>query len=245
MRFVDPYALRLKTPRETLIFAVRQHAGNKPIQEDAFLNFNDECFVLADGVGSLPNADVASKFAAETAVWGYKLIRQHRYYWLDKKLFMKRIFRSTNMAVWQKRREVGFEEGLATKLMVCMVGPKTFWLGYTGDSGAWIIRDGAQEKLTGELSPFEGKQKGILGMKRLGLSSEYVSGQFKTGNILLLATGGCANYLAPSDLQAGSAASGDTEGTLGAASEALIQAALRNGSEEDMTVVMIKRVKTV
>lgn len=244
MRFVDPYALRLKTPKETLIFAVRQNIGKKAVQEDYFLNFNDECFVLAEGVGSIPHGDVASKLAAETALWGYKHIRQHRYYWLDKKLFMKRIFRSTNMTVWQKRREKGFEDGLATTLFVCMIGDKTYWLGYAGESSAWLIREGVQSKLTRDVSPYDGKQKGILGLKRLGLASEYASGQFKIGDVLILASAGCGSYVTPSDLQAAGASSGDTVETLMSASQSLIDAAMRNGSEENMTAAIIKRIAT-
>lgn len=242
MRLADPYALRLRTPRESLVFAASQRQGGKDTQEDYFLNFNDECFVLADGVGIMPHGEVAAKLASETAVWGYKHIRQHRYYWLDKKLFMKRIFRTTNMTLWQKRRENGFEDGLATTLAVAIIGAKTYWLGYSGDSVAWLFRGSEIKKLTREQESFERVPRGILGVKRLGLIPEYVSGEFKSGDVLVLASDGCAGYLTPQDLVTSVLLAGSDTGQAIHAVNSLLDAAETNGSVENMTAVVIKRV---
>src|SRR3989344_826626 len=245
MRFADPYALRIKPPRETLIFAACQRRGERETQEDYFLNFNDECFVLADGVGTLPHGEVAAKLASETAIWAYKHIRQHRYYWLDKKLFMKRIFRSTNLTIWQKQREVDFREGLKTTLMVVIVGEKTYWLGNAGDSSAWLFHDGVMKKLTKDKDRSVGEPKrGVLGDRRLGLIPEFVSGPFKRNETLVLATDGCANYLTPSDLDTSVERSGSTIEEATNAVTALITSAEANGSEANMTAVIIKRVAT-
>jgi len=244
MRLADPYALRLKAPRESLVFAASSRQGTRERQEDFFLNFNDECFVLADGVGSLPHGDVAARLASETAIWGYKHIRQHRYYWLDKKLFMKRIFRTTNMTIWQKRREQGFEQGLATTLMVAIIGPKSFWLGHAGDSAAWHIRGSTIKKLTREIDVFEKTPHGILGIKRLGLVPNYASGEFRKGDVLVMASDGCGNYLTPQDILMSVLIAGSDTGSATNAVTALLDASETNGSVENMTAVMIKRVDT-
>ena len=242
MRLADPYTLRMQRPREILVFAAAESIGSRETQEDFFLNFNDECFALADGVGSMPNGEYAAKFACETAIWGYKHIRQHRFYWLDKKLFMRRIFRSTNMMIWQKRREYEFQEGLATTLMVSMIGSKNYWLGTAGDSTAWLVSGGKLEKLTKEPNPYDPDLKKLLGMKRLGLIPEYYTGPFRTDDVLILATDGCANYVTPGDIHSSVSLAGDTTEDMNMAVSTLIRCAETNGSKENMTAIMIKRV---
>ncbi len=244
MRFPDPYALRNESPKETVLFAASQLTGQQELQEDYFLNFNDECFVLADGVSSLPHGETAAKFACETAVWAYKHIRQHRYYWLDKKLFMKRIFRSTNLAIWQKHREEGFTDGLATTLLVLMVGPKHYWLGSAGDSSAWLSRGGDIRKLTRDKPAFQAIPGQALGIRRLGLVPEFVTGTFSHGDVLLLATDGAGDYITGSDIQASVSRTGSTTDGVTDAVVSLLTAAHTNGSEENMTAVIVKRVVT-
>ncbi len=242
MRLVDPYAVRLKTSRETILFAASQRVGGHDPQEDYFLNFNDECFVLADGIGGLPQGDVAAKFACETAIWAFKHVRQHRYYWLDKKLFMKRIFRTTNMAIWQKKREAGFEAGIMTNLMVCIVGAKQYWLGLAGEGSAWLIQTGSMKKLTPEASSFPDSRPQVLGEKRLGLVPLYQTGTLAPGDVCIMASAGCGNYLAPTDLEISATVTGNSIDDVTRAVTSLLDAASANGSKEDMTAVIIKRV---
>lgn len=244
MRLPNPYALRREPTRESLVFAASQRPGNCTTQEDFFMNFNDECFVLADGVGTMPHGDVAARLACETAIWGYKHIRQHRYYWLDKKLFMKRIFRSTNLSVWQKRREHGFEAGLETTLTVCMIGSKTYWLGYAGETCVWLQSSGSITKLTRDSDPFETEKRTTLGVMRLGLIPDYVTGPLSDDDVLLITSLGCGNYLTPSDIQSGMGLAGDSVEDATRAVESVLASAERNGSTENMTAVIIKRVAT-
>lgn len=242
MRLPDPYALRLKVPRETVIFAAGQTPGNKRVQEDYFLHFNDECFVMADGAGFLPHGDVAAKFACETAIWAFKHIRQHRYYWMDKKLFMKRIFRSTNLAVWQKRREAEFADGLATSLMVLIVGAKQYWLGSAGDSSAWLLHRGVIRKLTPDYGEFRDTAADLLGTKRLGLVPRFWTGEFAPGDTIILASAGCANYIMPTDLQTCAASVGNAADSADASVAVLLEASETNGSTDNMTAVLVKRI---
>lgn len=242
MRLVDPYTLRYQQPKDSIIFAASQLQGTQDHQEDYFLNFNDECFVITDGVGYIPNGQTAAKLAAETAIWGYKHIRQTRFYRQDKKLFMKRIFRSTNLTVWQKRRENGFEEGLATTLLVLMVGAKNFWLSNAGDSSAWLYKNETITKLTREDIDPLGKLTKFLGMKRLGLIPSFTSGQFDVDDVLLLTSDGVANYLLEKDMREHLAHCGTTNDSLIKATEAIVHAAQKNGSNENMTAMIVKRI---
>lgn len=242
MRFPDAYSIKRQIPRETIIFSAGQLTGKQEIQEDYFLNFNDECFVLADGVGGLPHGEIAAKLACETAIWGYKHIRQHPYYWTDKKLFMKRIFRSTNLAVWQKRREKGFEAGLATTLLVLMVGANNYWIGHAGNSSAWLYRKGKIQKLTQDDTDTQGTLTRAVGFARLGMTPQFVSGVFKADDILLLTTDGAGDYLTEVDMKKYFVACTDSIETATSAVTGVLARAFENGSDENMSAVMIKRV---
>lgn len=242
MRLANPYLVRLQEPKETIVFAAAQDMGESGVQQDYFLNFNDECFVLADGVSSYPLSEAASKLACETAVWGYKHIRQHKFYFQDKKRFMKRIFRSTNLAVWQKQKEVGFEQGIATTLLVVMIGAKHYWIGHAGDTSAWYVHEGSAHKLTIDHVSSKGVLEKAVGFKRLGLFPDFTTGEFPVGDMMLLMTDGIEKYLIPSDISQIL-----TRPVLSIADAqqktlALISAAKQQGSKSNMTVVLIARV---
>lgn len=244
MKFVDPLAFKARQSRESVVFAGSQLQGARPNQEDFFVNFNDECFVVADGVGGLPHGDVAARLGAETAVWAYKHVRERPFYWADKKLFLKRIFRSSNIAVWQKRREYGFEAGLASTLAVAIVGTQNIWVGTVGDSGILLYRDGLIDVLTPADLDETGKLTNALGLKRFGLVPHIAVEKFLPRDILLIATDGVLNFVNEDQLRSTFEVSGDTSDSLSTAVMHLLKAAQENGSRDNMTACMIKKIRT-
>lgn len=244
MKFVDPLAFKTRQPREGIVFAGGQLQGGRPSQEDFFVNFNDECFVVADGVGGLPHGDVAARLGAETAIWGYKHVRERPFYWADKKLFLKRIFRSSNLAVWQKRREYGFEAGLASTLTVAIVGVQNIWVGSVGDSGILLYRDGLIDFLTPTDLDETGRLTNALGLKRLGLVPHIAVEKFIPRDVLLLATDGVLNFVSEDQLRATFEVSGDTTDSVSTAVLHLLKTAQENGSTDNMTVCMVKKIRT-
>ncbi len=242
MKFADPLALKHRKPSQGVLFAGSQTQGARPSQEDFFSNFNDECIVVADGVGGLPHGDVAAKLATETAIWGYKHIRERPFYWADKKLFLKRIFRSSNMALWQKRKEQGFEAGSATTLSVAIIGTHALWVGSVGDSGILMYRDGLIDILT----PYDldeiGRLTNALGLERFGLVPHIAVERFIPRDILLLATDGVLNYVSEEQLRGAFEIAGDTTDSLTTAVVRLLKLAEENGSGDNMTACMIKKI---
>lgn len=243
MKFVDPLALKHRRPTQGVLFAGSQVIGGRQSQEDFFSNFNDECVVVADGVGGLPHGDVAAKLASETAIWGYKHIRQRPFYWADKKLFLKRIFRSSNLAVWQKRKEYGFESGLATTLSVAIIGTQNIWVGSVGDSGILLYREGLIDLLTPYDLDETGRLTNALGLQRLGLVPHIAVEKFIPGDILLLATDGVLNFVSEDQLRATFEVAGDTADSLTTAVIHLLKRAGENGSDDNMTACMIKKIR--
>ncbi|MBU1327141.1 protein phosphatase 2C domain-containing protein [Patescibacteria group bacterium] len=245
MTIADPRIQKRSQPKETVIFAAGQLQGQRDLQEDRFLNFSDECFVIADGVGGMPHGEVAATIACETAIWGYKHIRQRRCYWLNKKQFMHRIFRSTNLAVWQKHRETGFGDGLASTLLVLIVGAETLWIGSAGDSNAFFFRNGMVQKLTHEDVDAVGNLTKALGLKRLGLMPQFIREDFFVHDVILLATDGVSDYVTTNDLMMIMSSAGSTAETVKSAVDSLIQIAEENGSKDNMTACLIKRASVV
>lgn len=178
-----------------LIFAASQLQGERETQEDYFINFNDECFVVCDGIGGLPHGEVASQLAGDTAVWAYRLVRQRHTYWKDRKLLLSRIFRTTNMTVWQKQREVGYVEGMGTTMLVCIIIDRHFYIGSVGDSSAYLVRDGVMTKLTREDIDASGQLTKAVGTTRYGLVPGIVTGDLISGDTIVLVTDGVGNVM--------------------------------------------------
>ncbi len=105
-------------------------------------HFSDECFVIADAGDSPSHAGAIARYTAETAVWGYKLIRQRNFYWSDKQLLLKRIFRSVNIALWQKRRDPEYKQ-IMVSLAVIILGKEKCWIGWIGTNNIVIVRNAA------------------------------------------------------------------------------------------------------
>lgn len=242
MQMSDPYAIRIEEPKDQVVAASFLDCVGTSLQTNVASYFLDECFVLADGNASPGHGDIAARQAADTAIWAYKHIRQHRYYWLDKKLFMKRVFRSTNMAVWQKQREKGCEAGLMTTLSVLMIGPRHYWLGNAGNTSAWLFHEGAVEKITREADVFSGVPKKILGQKRLGLVPDYYTGVLHTGDLILLLNAAIADYVTAEDVRTIFFSSSNTKESLEQALASASRAAALHGTTGSMSAVLVRKV---
>lgn len=237
----DALLLQRRLPQVSAIFAASQLQGSRDTQEDYFVNFNDECFVVCDGVGGMPHGEIASSLAGDTAVWAYKLVRRRKTYWSHKLLFLSRIFRTTNITLWQKQREEGFEGGMATTMLVCIVINRNFYIGSVGDSSAFLVHEGNMDKLTTEDIDASGRLTKAVGTTRYGLTPSIVTGELSVGDILMLATDGVAavcNTPAVVTLldQAGQSAS-----DLSDAAVDILGLCEKHGVTDNMTVCLIKR----
>jgi serine/threonine protein phosphatase PrpC len=184
----DPHAFDIRLANYKHIYAISTFNSKDKIHNIATLNFQDECFVIAEGNGDNKLSEFAAKFAAETAIWGYKEIRTKKFYWNDKKKFMERIFRSVNNSLWQKHRETGYESGLHSTLSVLMIGTYSMWIGVVGDNAIYrihqdeIILESNQEK---NLNHTE-----ILGKDRYGTTNKFFSQNFEYDDIVIMLNSG-------------------------------------------------------
>lgn len=238
----DDLFLHKRQPQTSLIFAASQLQGTRETQEDYFVNFNDECFVVCDGVGGLPHGEVASQLAGDTAVWAYKLVRQRHAYWKDRKLFLKRIFRTTNITLWQKQREENFMDGMATTMLVAIIIDHRYYIGNVGDSSAFLVHDGVMTKLTTADVDEAGRLTKCMGTTRYGLEPAVIVGDLLPGDYLLLVTDGvgreidtdkCMTYFTQVEQEAIQ---------LSDAAVAMLHSCQDQGVTDNMTVCLVKRI---
>lgn len=237
----DALLLQKRPPQATVIFAASQLQGSRDTQEDYFVNWNDECFVVCDGVGGLPHGEVAAKLAADTAVWAYKHVRQRHSYWKDRKLFLKRIFRTTNITLWQKQREEGFTDGMATTMMVAIVIDRNFYLGWVGDSSAYLLRDGNMAKLTTEDVDEGGRLTKAMGTTRYGLVPRVSAGEMLIGDSIILMTDGLSRAMDTDKCVKLVKEAGQGAPQLSDVAVNMLGCAQDQGATDNMTVVLIKR----
>lgn len=237
----DTLFLHQRPPQASIIFAASQLQGNRETQEDYFVNYNDECFVVCDGVGGLPHGEVASQLAGDTAAWAYRLVRQRHTYWKDRKLFLKRIFRTTNITLWQKQREEGFEDGMATTMLVCIIIDRHYYIGNAGDSSAFLVRNGIMTKLTTEDSDASGRLTKSVGTNRYGLAPSIVTGDFLVGDCMMLVTDGVARVMDTDKCMELLKEVGQSASKLSDVAVNMLMLAQDQGATDNMTVCLIKR----
>ena len=224
------------------IIAHSQLVGAQSDQEDTILQFNAECIAIADGVSAMPHGKVASTFVSDTAVWCYKHVRQRPYYWEDKSKLLKRIFKTSNLALWQKRKEAEFAGGLASTLSVIILGIKKFWIGTVGDSRSFLIREGLIEELIPPEDQSSIRIPMALGFERSGIVPRITSDVLLSGDVLILATDGVSDVITEEDLRLAYDVIGQTQESCMQAVLHILTQANDHGSRDNMSVCVIRKL---
>ena len=243
MKFQDPLYSHAPIKGETVIFA-----GNNIVEDvvkttSNFVHHNNECFVVSDGDANMHHASLAASFVSETAIWGYKLVRQRPYYWADKHLLLKRIFRSTNLAIWQKRREPGIEEGLTASLGIVIVSNTKAWIGSVGDIPIYLYRESLIDEITPLDIATDGTMTNMLGIKRLGLVPHIAIENFIVGDCFVIASPSVSEYIDEEELRATLEMTGDTEQSVAAALVHILGVAKEHGSNKSLSACIIKKIR--
>jgi serine/threonine protein phosphatase PrpC len=222
---------RAQKPKDVILFAGKN-----------FVHSQDECFVIADGYPGLPHAQEAEQLTRETALWAYTVVRQRPYYWKEKLKFLKRMFRSTNLTLWQKRRDPGFDAGLASALSVLIVIEDYFWFGSAGNCNSYLFRDGLIDILTKRDVDSEGMLTKAVGFARKQLIPAMHSEKLLEGDIILLLSDSIANYVSEDDMRGILEGVGVTTESLTNAIDKLIDTAKSAGSLDSASACMVKRI---
>jgi serine/threonine protein phosphatase PrpC len=242
MRLADPLALKARGTATGII-----SAGTTVWREDSFAYtasaaFRDECIVVTDGIVTTPHAAIAAQLAADTALWGYKHIRRRPFYWTNKDLLVRRIFRSVNMTLWQKHKESLFASGVFSSMAVAIISAQKVWIGTTGTCRVLLYREGLIDVLTSPDVDDDGHITSALGMRRLGLVPQMSIETLVPGDMLLLLTDSVFQTLSEDQIRAACEVSGDTVDSLTTAVVHVVSTAHEIDATKSMTAYGVKKI---
>ncbi|MFY9568115.1 MAG: Stp1/IreP family PP2C-type Ser/Thr phosphatase [Acetivibrionales bacterium] len=208
-------------------------------------------FVIADGLGGHNCGEIASRMAVE-------YIRDDfgdggGFDCEDAGGRLEELFRRVNAAVYEKSLGSAEVSGMGTTLTMAVIAGSSLTAAHVGDSRLYLIRNGAISQLTedhsyigelvrkGTLTKEEAEnhpRKNVI-TRAIGsspdLEVDIISQQIEADDIYILCTDGLTNMVSESEI-ADIAAGSEPEH----ACAKLIEAANRQGGEDNITVIVIK-----
>jgi len=157
----------------------------------AYGNVETDFFSLVHGT-VFTTAPTAAKLAVDTSLWGYEQIRRRKYYFLDRKKLLKRILRTTNIALFQKQKESNFKLGAYVEGVLCNIGTRAAWIGCIGKGSMYELRTNGERRLLGYINEEQHNELDALGRERYNWSSQESNIPFEKGDLLILAAGDAA-----------------------------------------------------
>ena len=245
---MDSYAPGV--PAASLKVAVGQHTepGVKPVNQDfhglcvpgePLLGAKGIAIALADGISSSNVSHIASETAVASFLEDYYCTPET---WSVKKSAQKVLSAANAWLHSQSRQRHGQDQdrGYVCTLTVMVLKATTAHILHIGDARIYRLRDGALEQLTEDHRVWVAHDKSYLG-RALGLSPhleiDYHTQPVELGDVFLLATDGVYEHLTEQDYRDAVAAHPDT---LDDAARALVRLALERGSDDNLTMQIVR-----
>ncbi len=210
-------------------------------------------FVIADGMGGHNSGEVASQTSVDFISNAISKAAQKFVDGTDILQTVKNLIIEANQVVYDKSVEIPENHGMGTTLILAVIIGKIMYIGHVGDSRLYLVRDDEIKRITTDHSYIEELVKtGSLTRKEaekhpgrniitraLGCSAElevdtYVC-EVETGDYYVLCTDGLTNMLDEEEIKKTVAGSEPSE-----ACEQLVAGAIRNGGDDNITVIVIK-----
>jgi serine/threonine protein phosphatase PrpC len=205
--------------------------------------------LLADGVGGQGFGEVASKLAVETAL---RVFRDADPTTTDNQLLW-RMFNAANLAVYDAGMAHGGSDRMATTLTAAMFRRNEVAIGHVGDSRAYLIRQGTIKQLTSDHTYVAMQVKMSLISKQDAMNSElrglltrsiganptvqvdYSRAVLRSGDIVVQCSDGLHGSVTENEIK-------DYVSRMppAAACEQLSQLAARRGSEDNISVQVLR-----
>ncbi len=229
----------------------------RDVNEDSYMiipGCSQTCcaFVIADGLGGHNSGEIASRLAVEYIRDNIGLDDGSAE---DEALGerLEALVKQANTAVYEKSLESDDVSGMGTTLTMAVIRENTLTAAHVGDSRLYLIRGGALIQLTEDHS-FIGElvRKGTLTREEaenhprknvitraIGSSPDLlvdiIKQDIENGDILILCTDGLTNMVSEEEILSTTLGSEPEE-----ACAKLIEAANRQGGEDNITVIVIK-----
>lgn len=196
----DSIMLGARLRFDPIIFTHGYRCADYAKRREIALNYQTDCFVLTTGADEYKYPQLAARLSAETAIWGYKVIRTKSAIWGEKRILMRRIFRSVNLTLWQKHKEEEFSDLVVASLGVVILTGQTFWVGTAGAIWAYLLREGNPTRLNFPDINEEMQVTKALGLQKPVLIPQITNNKLKPGDTIVLASGGLINIIRDSKL---------------------------------------------
>jgi len=234
------------------IAAVTDPGRKRRRNEDAYV-CEPPLFAVADGMGGAQAGEIASRLAAAA------LRRPRPSDVRGGKEHVVALIQEANRRVYEAAAEDESVSGMGTTMTAAVAEGDAVWIGHVGDSRAYLVRDGRLEQLTedhslvaelvrsGKLSPEEAEahpQRSVI-TRALGTESDVdvdvFSVQPRPGDLFMLCSDGLTSMLADEAILDLVERQRDD---LRRAGKALVDAANKEGGEDNITVVLFEIVET-
>lgn len=244
MTLPDPLLLKQKILSGSVSTASHQLLGKRSRQEDSLFYESSEVFIIADGFSGLPHGDTASALAVESAIWTIRLAKQRHSYWKDKKLLGQRIIRSVNLALYNKRREKTYTEGMGSTLSILLLGEKQFYVYSVGDSPVYQIRNNRVQIVTSIDRDKKGNITKAVGISKQSPLPNFYTDKLLPNDIFILATDGIYDTVSIDEILKITLFHPHDSKNLSIIAKNITHAAEKNGSPDNMSICIIKNVVT-
>jgi len=210
-------------------------------------------FVVADGMGGHKCGELASRVAVEYISDSIERDPHNLILPETRSEALKKIVEGTNAAVYQKSLEVPEASGMGTTLTMAVVTQSDITVAHVGDSRLYIVRDETIRQITEDHSYIEElikkgtitrdeaenhPQKNIITRaigSSLDIDIDITSMEITSGDIFVLCTDGLTNMVSCDQIMKTVIENEPEE-----ACEQLVEAAKRNGGDDNITVIVIK-----
>ena len=229
--------------------SIGRHAGVSDVgrkrrhNEDSFV-VKPPLFAVADGMGGANAGEVASGLAVEAFSEGTALPAGEQH--------IVQLIQEANRRVFKRSSEDAEASGMGTTAVVALVEDSKVWFGHVGDSRAYLIRNGRMEQLTedhslvaelvrtGKIAPQDAErhpQRSVI-TRALGTDPDVDVDTFTVeaapGDVFLLCSDGLHSMVSDKKiLDIVQRNRGDLE----RAAKLLIDAANKNGGDDNVTVI--------
>lgn len=214
-----------------ILFAFKTDKGKvRQKNEDAFGLFEDEFFVVADGLGGMPAGEVAAQLAVETVVGEYQESQD-----------IKRAFEVANHEIYRQSRENPAYMGMCTTLVGVVVEGRKATFANVGDSRAYLISGKEISQITVDHGMGMGVVTRVMGVNP-EVKVDIFKKELKPGDLLLLCTDGLTTMLSDKEILEILKDLGDTEKAIKKKAKELVDATNSAGGLDNITVGLMRFV---
>jgi PPM family protein phosphatase len=255
--------------KDNVSFAVgfQTHVGRvREINEDSYAVFRrqeladelDALLVIADGMGGGNGGDVASRIVAETVpetVQEFLFEHSGSAGRLNIERILSDAIERANARIWMRQAERQELRGMGTTCVVAALKDDTLTISHAGDSRAYLLRDGQlrqitddhsevwQQVLAGRLtreeaarSKFRNRILKAVGLGQSGVEPDVENVPLQEGDTVLLCTDGLNTEISDTEIARILASTTAPQ----EACNQLVDAALRSGGSDNITVVVLR-----